>query len=126
MDLTGKWKYIENYGYGVAEGELYLRQTGNELTGRIVFSDRLEGENPYMIQEFLRGSLEGRKIRLEATESDIIHADFPIVYELDSWFGLLVDEHTIKGVSVDDQGVEGYFEFEKTAEDISLEVPGLS
>lgn len=126
MDLTGKWKYIENYGYGVAEGELYLRQTGNELTGRIVFSDRLEGENPYMIQEFLRGSLEGRKIRLEATESDIIHADFPIVYELDSWFGLLVDEHTIKGVSVDDQGVEGYFEFEKTAEDISLEVSGLS
>lgn len=126
MDLTGKWKYIENYGYGVAEGELYLRQTGNELTGRIVFSDRLEGENPYMIQEFLRGSLEGRKIRLEATESDIIHADFPIVYELDSWFGLLVDERTIKGVSVDDQGVEGYFEFEKTAEDISLEVPGLS
>ena len=31
MDLTGKWRYIENYGYGVAEGELYLKQKGSCL-----------------------------------------------------------------------------------------------
>ena len=36
MDLTGKWRYIENYGYGVAEGELYLKQKGQTLAGRIV------------------------------------------------------------------------------------------
>lgn len=113
MDLTGKWKYIENYGYGVAEGELYLQQQGDQLTGRIVFTDRLQGKGSYMIQEFLRGRVEGRKIRLEATEFDIIHAEFPVTYELDSWFGLLLDETVIKGVSVDDQGVEGHFEFEK-------------
>ena len=33
MDLTGKWRYIENYGYGVAEGELYLKQKGQTLAG---------------------------------------------------------------------------------------------
>lgn len=113
MELTGKWKYIENYGYGVAEGELYLKQEGDKLSGRIVFTDKLEGEEPYMIQEFLTGGIEERKIRLEATEFDIIHSDFQITYELDCWFGLLVDDVTIKGVSMDDQGVEGYFEFEK-------------
>lgn len=111
MNLTGKWKYFENYGYGVAEGELYLKQDGAQLSGRIVFTDRLKGESSYMIQEFLKGSLEGRKVRLEAQEFDIIHADFSILYELDSWFGLLLDENTIKGVSVDDQGIEGHFEF---------------
>ena len=45
MDLTGKWRYIENYGYGVAEGELYLKQKGQTLAGRIVFTDKVEGEN---------------------------------------------------------------------------------
>ncbi|MEG2791759.1 MAG: hypothetical protein RSA98_09295, partial [Odoribacter sp.] len=110
MDLTGKWKYIENYGYGVAEGELYLKQEGVRLSGRIVFSDKLEGEEPYMIQEFLTGSIKERKIRLDATEFDIIHSNFNVTYELDRWFGILVDERTIKGVSVDDQGVEGHFE----------------
>ena len=42
MDLTGKWRYIENYGYGVAEGELYLKQKGQMLAGRIVFTDKVE------------------------------------------------------------------------------------
>lgn len=113
MDLTGKWKYVENYGYGVAEGELFLKQENQKLTGRIVFTDKVEGESPYMIQEFLVGGLEERKVRLEAREFDIIHADFTVNYQLDSWFGILVDDCTIKGVSVDDQGIEGYFQFEK-------------
>ena len=107
MDLTGKWRYIENYGYGVAEGELYLKQKGQTLAGRIVFTDKVEGESSYMIQEFLKGELEGRKVRLEAVEFDIIHSEFPITYQLDHWFGLLVDDNTIKGVSKDGQGVEG-------------------
>ena len=91
MDLTGKWRYIENYGYGVAEGELYLKQKGQTLAGRIVFTD-------------------------------IIHSEFPITYQLDHWFGLLVDDNTIKGVSKDGQGVEGYFEFEKVATSLPMEI----
>lgn len=87
MDLTGKWRYIENYGYGVAEGELYLKQKGQTLAGRIVFTDKVEGESSYMIQEFLKGELEGRKVRLEAVEFDIIHSEFPITYQLDHWSG---------------------------------------
>lgn len=113
MDLTGKWKYFENYVQGIAEGELYLKQEGDELSGRIVFTDRLKGEAPYMIQEFLTGRVEERKVRLEATEYDIIHADFSVSYELDSWFGILVEDTVIKGASVDDQGVAGNFEFVK-------------
>jgi len=116
MNLTGKWKYFENYVQGIAEGELYLRQEGDKLAGRLVFTDRLKGEVPYMIQEFLEGGIEGYKIRLEAREFDIIHADFPVSYELDSWLGILVEDTVIKGVSVDDQGVAGNFEFIKVEE----------
>lgn len=111
MDLTGKWKYSENYGYGISKGEVFLKQEGNQLSGRIVFTDQVEGEEPYMIQEFLSGEIDGRKVKLEAKEFDIIHTEVPINYELDSWFGMIMDEDTIKGVSVDGQGVEGYFVF---------------
>ena len=54
MDLTGKWRYIENYGYGVAEGELYLKQKGQTLAGRIVFTDKVEGEFLYDTRVFKR------------------------------------------------------------------------
>lgn len=113
MDLTGKWKYMENYVYGLAEGELYLKQEGKKLSGKIVFSDKMEGEESYMIQEFLTGEINERKVRLEATEYDIIHSEYKIDYELDRWFGLLVGDTTIKGISSDEQGVQGFFEFEK-------------
>lgn len=122
MNLTGKWKYVENYGYGVAEGELFLKQENEKLTGRIVFTDKLEREPAYMIQEFLVGDLEGRKVKLEAKEFDIIHAEFSVNYQLDSWFGILVDDCTIKGVSVDDQGVEGYFQFEKVEDTLRVTI----
>lgn len=114
-DLTGKWKYGEEYGYGEAEGELFLEQEGDELTGRIVFTDRPKEEEPYMIQEFLTGRLDGRKVKIDAREFDVIDSSRPVYYELDSWFGILVDDTTILGVSMDDQGVEGHFIFERFA-----------
>ena len=111
MDLTGKWKYKEDYGYGVAEGELFLKQEGNDMSGRIIFTDKLEGEEGYMLQEFLVGRLEEHKVKLDAEEFDIIHSEQEIEYELDSWFGILVDADTIVGVSKDGQGIKGKFTF---------------
>ena len=116
MKLTGKWKYRENYGYGVAEGEVVLEQEGNKLSGRIIFTDKTEGDGTSMIQEFLRGEIDGLKIRLEAQEFDVIYSEYKVEYKLDNWFGILVDGTTIKGISVDEQGIEGYFVFEKCKE----------
>lgn len=116
MELTGKWKYREEYDYGTTEGELTLAQKGEELSGRIVFTDRIENEEEYMIQEFVRGWIHDRKVKLEAYEYDIVHAEHEVIYELDAWLGILLDEGTIKGISGDSQGVEGYFTFEKMEE----------
>lgn len=113
MDLAGKWKYNEEYLHGKAEGELILEQDGERLSGRIIFTDQVEDEETYMIQEFLEGEIDDRKVKLNAVEYDIIHANQHIFYELDSWFGICVDDRTIVGVSVDGQGIEGRFTFEK-------------
>jgi len=113
MELSGKWRYKEDYGYGVTEGELVLVQEGKRLSGRIIFTDRTEDKDVYMIQEFLSGDIEDHKVKLKATEFDVIHSEHKINYELDSWFGILVDDTTIKGISQDEQGIEGNFVFEK-------------
>ncbi|WP_419545308.1 hypothetical protein [Odoribacter laneus] len=119
IELTGKWKYRENYGYGVAEGEVVLQQEKNKLSGRIIFTDKTEGDGTSMIQEFLSGEIEGLKVRIQAREFDVIYSEHKIEYKLDNWFGILVDKVTIKGISVDEQGIEGYFVFEKCEEEPS-------
>jgi len=111
--LTGKWLYEENYGYGSAKGELLLTQEGRKLRGKIIFSENADDEESFMIQEKLEGEIIQNRIRLKAIEYDIIHADFDIRYELDSWDGMLINETTIEGDSLDNQGISGIFKFEK-------------
>ncbi len=111
--LTGKWLYEEDYGYGNAKGELLLKQEGRKLSGKIIFSENVDDTDTFMIQEELEGEIILNRIRLKATEYDIIHADYEIRYELDSWDGMLINETTIEGDSLDDQGVSGSFKFEK-------------
>lgn len=115
MNLAGKWKYREDYGYGSAEGEMTLEQNGENLSGRLVFVEKTGGEKDFMIQEFLTGEVEDRKVKLQAVGFDVIQSYGEIDYKLDSWFGICVDGDTIKGISMDFQGVEGSFIFERIA-----------
>ncbi|PKQ62497.1 hypothetical protein BZG02_12285 [Labilibaculum filiforme] len=114
--LTGKWIYEEDYGYGIAKGELLLTQIGKKLSGKIIFSENIEAEDTFMIQETLEGEVNLNRVQLKAIEYDIIHADFEINYELDSWDGMLINETTIEGDSLDDQGISGSFKFHRVLE----------
>ena len=113
LNLAGKWRYNEDYGYGLANGELHLSQDGNKVQGRIIITDNLHNEESFMIQEFVEGVIIDNKIIIDAVEWDIIHSEKEIIYELDSWNGDIVSEELIQGKSMDDQGIEGRFEFKK-------------
>ncbi|MPQ45455.1 hypothetical protein GCQ56_00400 [Marinifilum sp. N1E240] len=111
--LTGKWIYEEDYGYGTAQGELLLVQKGKKLSGKIIFSENVDSSETFMIQEVIEGEIIKNRIKIKATEYDIIHADYDIRYELDSWDGMLINETTIEGDSLDNQGIAGSFRFSK-------------
>lgn len=114
IDLNGKWDYTENYGYGMAKGELHIVQDGESIEGRIIFTDTVfEDQSSFMIQEFLKGRLEGDRLILNAVEYDIILSDQEISYELDAWEGNIISDNLITGTSMDDQGIEGKFEFKR-------------
>jgi len=111
--LSGKWLYEEDYSYGKAKGELFLKQIGKRLIGKIIFLENIDSTNSVMVQEFLEGEINGSRIILQATEYDIIHSDQTIFYELDCWKGVLLNEFTIEGESLDNQGIYGSFTFLK-------------
>ncbi len=111
--LTGKWIYEEDYGYGTAQGELLLIQKGRKLSGKIIFSENVESPETFMIQEIIEGEIIQNRIKIKAIEYDIIHSDYEIRYELDSWDGMLINETTIEGDSIDNQGIAGSFRFSK-------------
>jgi len=111
--LTGKWIYEEDYGYGTAQGELILVQEGKKLSGKIIFSENADSNETFMIQEKIEGEINQNRIKIRATEYDIIHDDYDIRYELDSWEGMMINETMIEGESLDDQGVAGSFRFTK-------------
>lgn len=116
MDLTGKWKYKERYEFGRADGELFLEQEGNQLSGKIVLMDRPKKGKAYMLQEKIRGEVVEHKVRLHTYNVDIIYSEEEIVYMPDYWFGILVDDNTIAAASVDEQEVEGDCMFERVIE----------
>ena len=116
MDLTGKWKYQEDYTYGKANGELVLRQEGDNLSGKIIFSDAIEGLEPFMLQEMVSGYVDGDRVKLEAVDYDIIYSETEVLYELDCWFGRLTGEDEISGMSKDVQGIVGHFSFVRMKE----------
>ncbi|MGQ1908895.1 hypothetical protein ACT3CE_03820 [Marinifilum sp. RC60d5] len=115
--LTGKWIYEEDYGYGTAQGELLLTQKGRKLSGKIIFSENVESSDTFMIQEIIEGEIIQNRIKIKAIEYDIIHSDYEIRYELDSWDGMLINETTIEGESIDNQGIAGSFRFSKLTTD---------
>jgi len=111
--LSGKWTYEEDYGYGKAKGELLLTQDGVNLSGKIIFSEIVNGENSFMIQEIIEGELKDNRVYLKAVEYDIIYSEHEIEYELDTWQGMLVADGLIEGESLDGQGIVGSFSFRK-------------
>jgi hypothetical protein len=111
--LTGKWIYEEDYGYGTAKGELLLEQNGKKLSGKIIFCENADSEDTFMIQENIEGEIIKNRIKIKAIDFDVIHSEYEIRYELDSWEGMLINETTIEGESLDEQGIAGNFRFSK-------------
>ena len=111
--LSGKWLYEEDYSYGKAKGELFFKQIGGKLIGKIIFLENVDTSNSVMVQEFLEGKINGSRIVFQAIEYDIIHSKEKIDYELDCWKGVLLNEYTIEGESIDSQGMYGNFTFQK-------------
>ena len=113
IDISGRWSFTENFGYGTDNGYADLEQDGTHLTGTLQFVEQIEGEETFIVRQEIYGNISGRIISLKSKTCEILFNNQDIVYELDTWKGEINDDGKISGNSIDEEGTTGSFMMER-------------
>ena len=113
MNLTGKWTFFEDFGYGTNEGELLLKQEDHTLSGEMTFIETIEGDAPFTIHCLVKGNTEDNAILLETLNHQIIDGDKSTEYLSETIHGIINSQGQIVGTCCDEDDVEGVFVFTK-------------
>ena len=115
LNLTGTWKYREDFSYGYSEGVLELTHNGTVLNATLEHTEKpLEGDS-YTIRQVLVGhiNIEAKIFKLEANSFSVLSSLEELDYKLDSFEAQLINEDLIVGTTEDHQGVMGVFSFKR-------------
>jgi len=115
LNLTGTWKYREDFSYGDSEGVLELIHTDDVLNANLIHTETpLEGV-PYKITQILEGTVDVELMifKLSAKSFSTLESKELIDYELDSFEAQLINKDLIVGTTEDKQGVLGVFSFKR-------------
>lgn len=113
IDITGRWLFSEDFGYGTDTGYVDLEQSGSRLSGTLQFAEQIEGEETFIVRQEVYGTVTGRIVSLKSKSCEILFSNQDIAYELDSWKGKINNEGKITGKSIDDEGTTGTFVMER-------------
>ena len=119
INLTGRWRFEEDFGFGKDSGYAELNQKGIHLKGVLRFSEQIDGEETFIVKQEVTGRIQGTKINLKSHSCEILFSDEDIIYELDTWVGDLLPNGKITGNSQDDEGTGGAFVMERESYETS-------
>lgn len=119
LNLTGRWRFEEDFGFGKDSGYAELNQKGIHLKGVLRFSEQIDGEETFIVKQELTGRINGTKIYLKSHSCEILFSDEDIIYELDTWEGDLLPNGKIVGNSEDAEGTGGSFVMERESYETS-------
>jgi hypothetical protein len=118
-DITGRWKFQEDFGFGKDSGYAELSQNGNLINGFLRFTEQIEGEETFVVKQEVSGQIDGSKINLKSHSCEILFSDEDIIYELDTWEGEIMPDGKIVGNSQDSEGTGGAFTMERQSYETS-------
>lgn len=119
INLTGRWRFQEDFGFGKDSGYAELNQIGSHLKGVLRFSEQIDGEETFIVKQEVAGRLIGKKINLKSHSCEILFSDEDIIYELDTWDGEVLPNGKIVGNSRDAEGTGGAFIMERESYETS-------
>ncbi|WP_068472641.1 hypothetical protein [Saccharicrinis aurantiacus] len=107
MDISGKYKFTEDFGYGKDEGEAFVIQTGSKLEGTMSFTESIEGDDPFTVECIIEGDVnkEQVEIRVKSFKTNDVE------YYPETRVGIINNKGQIVGSSEDEQGICGVFVF---------------
>ncbi|MFT5750258.1 MAG: hypothetical protein ACI93S_001534 [Ancylomarina sp.] len=110
--ISGRWSFTEDFGFGKDEGFAEFTQEGENITGVLVYTERIEDETPFRVQQDIQGTFNGQELKITGTAVEILDVEEEIKYYLDTWEGVLNDKNQIVGHSYDDHECFGVFVME--------------
>jgi len=119
INLTGRWRFEENFGFGKDSGYAEISQSGKHLKGVLRFSEQIDGEETFIVKQEIAGKINGTKIDLKSHSCEILFSDEDIIYELDTWAGEILPNGKIVGNSHDSEGTGGSFIMERESYETS-------
>ncbi|BDD10784.1 hypothetical protein FUAX_32160 [Fulvitalea axinellae] len=95
--LRGRWRFEEDFHYGLAKGILILHQKKNHVHGTLTLTEFPLDGPPFKIEETVEGKIDGDMLKLRGTAYKVLQADGELIYELDAWNGHITDKKLIVG-----------------------------
>lgn len=112
-DLTGFWRFHEDFDHGEDIGEARLFQTGKHISGHIVFKEIIPGEPIMYIRVKITGKAEGTQVTFSESSVVVLSGGENSSYEPEERTGLINAMGQIVGSGEDTQGVNGVFVMER-------------
>ncbi|WP_347841486.1 hypothetical protein [uncultured Draconibacterium sp.] len=113
MDISGHWKYKEDFAYGKSKGEVELIQNGEEVSGLFVFTEEVENNYKITVTEKVKGTFDEGKLLLESMEVKAIQNGREISYLPNTFEVHRISENQIVGSTFDSEDVCGVFVLER-------------
>ncbi len=110
--ISGRWTFNEDFGFGKDEGFAEFEQTGTTVTGVVVYTERIDGETPFRVEQFVEGTFQNNQLTITGTKVNLLDVEKPFEYHLDTWEGILNANHQIVGHSYDNHECFGVFVME--------------
>jgi hypothetical protein len=112
-DISGKWKFTEEFECGMDKGFAIFAQDKDVITGYIEYEEVIEDEEPFRVKQEVSGTIKGNHVELKgvnALSPDDLSIDD---YNLDTMAGTLTQEGKIVGHSFDSKDICGVFVLER-------------
>lgn len=113
IDINGRWKYSEDFGFGTDEGFAQLKENNGQIHGFLEYTENIDDDEPFTIRQHVTGEIEDDKLYLNGISYEILNGDEDITYNLDTWEGLITSEGKIVGSTFDNEEVFGVFVLER-------------
>jgi len=116
MNLSGKWIYSEDFGFGKDNGFAVIEHKEDQITGFIEYIEEIEDETPFKIRQHIEGEIDGNNITFQGVSHEILESEQAIEYCCDEYEGILNIQGQIVGRSFDSNDVCGVFVMERSEE----------
>ena len=112
INISGEWKYSEEFDNGKDIGIISITQNGEELIGEMRYTEYFLDHKPLELLQTVRGRIEGNKINLKGQLISFINMEY-CEYYLDEFDGVYTSEGKIVGSTMDQNNVCGVFVLER-------------